>query len=74
MLKPIEIPKGKLRIDYVFWFSSSQSDIDNPTKLIQDILCKKYGFNDKMIYEINIKKCVVKKWKEFIWFEISKIQ
>jgi len=72
LLRPIEIPKGKLRIDYIFWFSSKQSDIDNPTKLIQDIICKKYGFNDKMIYEITIQKKIVPRGKEFIGFQISK--
>ena len=74
MLKSINIPNWKLRIDYVFWFSNQRSDIDNPIKPLQDILCKKYKFDDSRIYEITVQKQIVKKWEDFIWFFIKWIE
>ena len=70
MLPVIKIPEPPFRVNYEFGFSSKNSDIDNPVKLITDILQKKYGFNDKDIYELNIKKKIVKKGSEYIKFEI----
>jgi Holliday junction resolvase RusA-like endonuclease len=29
---------------------SMASDYDNPVKIFQDVLCKKYGFNDNRIF------------------------
>jgi Holliday junction resolvase RusA-like endonuclease len=49
-----------------FGFSNKASDIDNPLKPILDILQKKYKFNDKDIYELNVKKTIVPKGEEFI--------
>lgn len=66
------LPKKKideskmLRVDMFFGFSNSASDLDNPVKLLLDICQKKFGFNDKSIFELNIRKCIVKKGKEFI--------
>ena len=31
-------------------------DFDNPIKPFVDILQKKYGFNDRDVYELNVKK------------------
>jgi len=55
-----------MRIELFFGFSSKASDLDNPVKMILDILQKKYGINDKNVYELNIRKCIVEKGKEFI--------
>lgn len=66
------MPKGKvepdqmLRIEFFFGFSNKASDLDNPVKLLMDIAQKKYGFNDKMVFELNVRKCIVKKGEEFI--------
>ena len=49
------------RIDIEFGFTSKLSDIDNPVKCFVDILQKKYGINDKDVYEMNLKKVIVKK-------------
>ena len=67
------VTEEKLKIDIDYDFSNTLSDIDNPTKLILDILQKRYGFNDKMIYELNLKKEIVKKGKEYFSFCIEKI-
>lgn len=70
ILPKINLPEPPYRISFVFGFSNNASDLDNPVKLVQDILSKKYGFNDKLITELSIKKQVVKKGSEFIQFEI----
>jgi len=70
MLPQKELPKPPYTIHYEFGFSSTASDIDNPVKPFQDILCKKYGFNDKDIFYITVKKKVVKKGAEYVKFDI----
>jgi len=71
LLPFILLPEGKLKLSVVFGVSSAGSDIDNPLKPFLDILSKKYKFNDNRIYELNIKKEVVKKREEFIKFKIE---
>ena len=67
--KKILIPE-KMGINFEFGFSNVASDIDNPVKPFLDILQKKYKFNDSKVYQLNIKKTLVKKGKEFIKFQI----
>ena len=68
----LQMPKAKidveqmLRIEFFFGFSNKASDLDNPVKLLLDIAQKKYGFNDKNVFELNVRKCIVKKGEEFI--------
>jgi Holliday junction resolvase RusA-like endonuclease len=45
-----------IAIDLHFGFTSLASDIDNPIKMILDILQKKYLFNDSRIFELNVRK------------------
>jgi len=69
MLPKAEITNfDKLKITY--GFSNKASDIDNPTKMILDILQKKYGINDRDIEYLVLQKVIVKKGQEFIeiWF------
>lgn len=73
-LKPMDVPKGKLKLNITFGFSSKKSDWDNPVKLFQDCLQKKYGFDDNKIYEAYVKKVDVKKGKEFIEFELKQLE
>ena len=73
------MPKAKidtdqmLRVEFFFGFSNKASDLDNPVKLLMDIAQKKYGFNDKNVFELNIRKCLVKKGEEFIQMGIYKL-
>ena len=73
------MPKAKvdaeemLRVEFFFGFSNKASDLDNPVKLLMDIAQKKYGFNDKNVFEMNIRKCIVKKGEEFIQMGIYKM-
>lgn len=68
--RKLEIPEGPIHLSLEFGFSNANADIDNPVKMFIDCLQKKYGFNDKRIVEINIKKKPVKKGQEFINFKI----
>jgi len=70
LLPDIDIPKKPLEVNYVFGFSNKLSDLGNPEKLITDILCKRYGFNDRDIYKMTLVKEIVKKGQEYIEFEI----
>jgi len=71
MLKPMAIPDGDLVIEITYGFSNRQSDVDNPTKLLIDILQKKYGFNDSRVTRLNLIKRQVKKGCEYIDFQIG---
>lgn len=73
MLPKLDIPYPPFKINIQLGFSNSLSDIDNPVKLILDILQKKYKFNDRDVFELNIKKEIVKKKSEYFAFEILKL-
>ena len=73
ILPKIEIPSAPFDVDIEFGFSSKLSDIDNCLKPFLDCLVKKYGFDDREIYLLNVKKTIVKKGKEFINFKIKSI-
>lgn len=74
-LPNIKIPPypRKLKLRLEFGFSSKLSDCSNPLKLVEDILCKKYNFNDRDVFRIEIDKVIVPKGKEYILFNISEI-
>lgn len=72
--KDLIIPKDtKLSFIVKAGFSSKNADLDNILKPIQDILQKRYNFNDKMIYKIVAEKEDVKKGEEYFEFNIEKI-
>jgi Holliday junction resolvase RusA-like endonuclease len=74
-LPKLKIDKTKkLTLDLIVGYSNSNSDIDNFLKPFIDILQKKYLFNDRNIYKLNIVKEIVKKGDEFIEFEINEIE
>lgn len=73
MLGPFNVPSGKLKLDLLFGLSSKACDTDNPVKCFQDILSKKYTFDDKRIYELSVKKVDVKKGQEFIEWNLTAI-
>ena len=65
-LPKMELPKAPYKVKFKFGFSSKSSDIDNPLKPLIDIMEKKYGFNDKEIYKLEVEKEMVKKGETFI--------
>lgn len=71
MLPNIEVPDGYLELYVKYGFSSSNSDLDNPTKCFQDGLSERYGFNDKMISRVVLERDKVKRGEEYIEFEIK---
>ena len=71
-LPNFKIPKGRLSIEFEFGFKNNSSDVDNPIKPFLDILQKKYGFNDNMVYRIIANKIIVKSGsREYVDFKIS---
>jgi Holliday junction resolvase RusA-like endonuclease len=73
LLPKITMPQPPYKIYITFGMSNILSDWDNPVKPFQDILQKKYNFNDKDIMEAHIYKKKVKKGEEFINFSIEQI-
>ena len=73
-LPKIKIPEPPFVIYFEFGFSNSASDWDNPVKPFQDILSKKYRFNDKLIKRAIVDTKIVKKGQEYIKFQISTLE
>lgn len=74
-LPKMDIPKNvPLRLILSFGFSSKASDLSNAVKATEDIICKKYRYDDKWHFEIYLYKEIVKKGEEFIQFDIEIIK
>ena len=56
LLPKINVPNGLLTLKVVFGLSSKLNDIDNGLKPFIDVLQKKYNFNDRDIYKLEVKK------------------
>jgi Holliday junction resolvase RusA-like endonuclease len=69
MLPNIEIKEFK-QLKITYGFSNMMSDIDNPTKLVLDIMQKKYGVNDRDLIYLVLHKEKVSKGSEFIEIEM----
>ncbi len=65
------LPQPPFKLTLEFGFSNKASDFDNGIKIFVDILQKKYGFNDKDIYEALIRKKIVPKGKEYVSFSLE---
>ena len=72
ILPKLTVPEGRLKLTITFGLSNKNADVDNPVKCFVDCLQKKYGFNDRHIYELLVRKLDVKNGEEFIEFEIKK--
>jgi len=66
-----EVPSGKLMLTLEFGLSNKANDASNCIKAFEDILQKKYDFNDKMVYKLIIEKVDVAKGQEYIKFKIE---
>ena len=71
LLPKITLPPAPYVIHFEFGLSSLLADWDNPVKPLQDILQKKYGFNDKDIHRAIVDKVKVKKGEEYFKFKIE---
>lgn len=65
-----EIPEGPLEVFYEFGITAA-SDWDNPIKQLQDILCKRYNFDDRRIMKGTVTKKVVKKVRDICNFQFG---
>ena len=65
MLPDIEIKEFK-KLKITYGFSNMMADIDNPTKLVLDLLQKKYNVNDRDLIYLVLHKEKTKKGEEFI--------
>ena len=71
--KPLSLPKtGDLKFTAVFGVSS-RFDLDNSLKAFIDILEDVYGFDDKRITHIDVRKESVRRKEEFIQFNIEPV-
>lgn len=68
--KKYDLPAPPYEIHLEFGFSSSNSDWDNGIKQFQDVLAKKYGFNDRYIKKGIVVVENVPKGQEYIKFEL----
>lgn len=73
-LPAITIPEPPYEIHFVFGLSSTNADGDNCIKVAQDVISRKYSFNDKMIKKWIVEVEQVKKGKEFFKFQILKYE
>jgi len=69
-----EVPtEGDLEIDFEFGLNTL-ADWDNPIKPLQDVLQKKYNFDDRRVVKGTVIKNVVKKGDGYINFSIRGIE
>ncbi|MEZ7496446.1 hypothetical protein QO206_13185 [Leeuwenhoekiella aequorea] len=73
MLPKLKLPEPPFLIEFEFGFSNASSDWDNPIKPLQDVLQKKYGFNDKDVFKAIVSKEKVSKGKDYLKFKISSL-
>lgn len=71
MLPALKLPSPPYQISFEFGFSNVCSDWDNPVKPLQDIMQKKYKFNDKDVMRAIVEKKIVPKGKEYFKFKIE---
>jgi Holliday junction resolvase RusA-like endonuclease len=73
LLPKMQVGKAPYKLYIEFGLSSKLQDLDNCIKFLQDCLVKKYGFDDRDIYELHAKKIITKKGEEFIKFNLTEI-
>lgn len=72
MLRPQKLPDPPYKITLIFGQSNIEfADWDGPVKNFQDVLCKKLGINDRLIYKGDAEKVFTPKGKEFIMYKIE---
>ena len=73
LLKQQKVPPGRLKLTIEAGLSNKCQDVDNILKPFIDVLQKKHHFNDREIFEINVKKQIVKRGQEFITYLIEQL-
>ena len=73
LLKQQKVPSGRLKLTIEAGLSNKCQDVDNILKPFIDVLQKKHHFNDREIFEISVKKQLVKGGQEFITYLIEAV-
>lgn len=73
MLPKFRLPQPPYMITFEFGMSSKLSDWDNPIKPLQDVLQKKYEFDDRDVFKAEVTKVKVPKGKEYLKFNIQSL-
>ncbi len=71
-LRNAVMPAGCIKLTIDWYVSNLGADVDNPAKPFIDILQKRYGFNDKNIYQLILTKKIISKGNERIEFKIER--
>lgn len=66
----IGLPPYKITMEFG---TCKMQDLDNNVKGFLDSLVNKYGFDDRNVYEMNLKKVAVPKGLEYISFKIESL-
>ncbi len=74
LLPKFTAPGGKLCLYLCFGMSSSSSDWDNPIKPFQDVMQKRYGFNDNRVYRAVVDKVKTAKGSEYVLFDLLPLE
>jgi hypothetical protein len=69
LLPKFELPPAPYALILEFGVGAN-SDWDNPVKPFQDIMQKKYGFNDRDVRAALVRKKTVKKGEEYIYWSM----
>lgn len=69
--RPKQLPEGDKILFMEYGFSSKLSDVDGPSKVVQDCIADKCGFNDREIELLLIRRKHVKKGEEYIKWKID---
>lgn len=72
-LPNIKIPDPPFMIHFVFGLSSVNADGDNCIKIAQDVIAKKYKFNDKLIKKWIVEVVKIPKGKEYFQFYLTNL-
>lgn len=74
LLPPFDFKQTKepLCANYLIGVSNLAFDVDNALKPLQDVLQKKYNFDDRYIFDLRIRKVLVRKGFEFVEFSIKR--
>lgn len=71
LMMPSQVDRhDKYKIYLEFGFSNKRSDWDNPIKPFVDCITKKYGIDDSLIYEATVRKSIVPKGREYVYFDL----
>lgn len=73
-LPDITIPQTPYHVHYKFGFSNRNCDLLNPEKPFTDVICKRYGINDKHIFKMTLERDHVVKGCEYIEFSITNLK